>query len=403
MTTELPAGRTPPVERSRLSREIDLSDLRRWPVRTGQQAYDAADLLLLDTAAAWLDHRHPAEGTVVLNDQWGALTLPLVAADTPGTVRSAQDSASGEHAMLRNARALGLTAPEPEKIGSDLIQGAHLVLMPLPRSLETLADWAWMVAEHGADDLVLLAGGRDKHMTPAMNQVLGEFFSDVVPGRGRSKARVLTARAPRRDQTAPGPRCTEHTASDLGLKTPLVLCATGAVYGGAKIDPGTRFLLQVLPGSQVFDEASALAARVVDLGCGNGTISTVLARWDPALRLFATDQSTSACESTRLTAKANGVAAQVEVVRQNALEQHANDSEELILLNPPFHQGNAVDVSVAHHLMEDAGRVLAPGGRLFCVWNSYLPHRRVLERSVGPTEQLARNRKFTVTMSRKAH
>jgi 16S rRNA (guanine1207-N2)-methyltransferase len=35
------------------------------------------------------------------------------------------------------------------------------------------------------------------------------------------------------------------------------------------------------------------------------------------------------------------------------------------------------------------------------VWNSALQYRPVLERVVGPTRQVARDRKFTVTVSTK--
>ena len=47
----------------------------------------------------------------------------------------------------------------------------------------------------------------------------------------------------------------------------------------------------------------------------------------------------------------------------------------------------------------EAARVLATGGRLWCVWNSHLRHRPVLEAEVGPTRQVARDRTFTVTVS----
>ena len=46
------------------------------------------------------------------------------------------------------------------------------------------------------------------------------------------------------------------------------------------------------------------------------------------------------------------------------------------------------------------GRVLAPGGELWTVWNSHLRYRPDLERLVGPTRQIARDRTFTVTASR---
>ena len=44
-------------------------------------------------------------------------------------------------------------------------------------------------------------------------------------------------------------------------------------------------------------------------------------------------------------------------------------------------------------------RVLRPGGELWTVWNSHLGYRPQLERIVGPTRQIARGTKFTVTAS----
>jgi len=44
-------------------------------------------------------------------------------------------------------------------------------------------------------------------------------------------------------------------------------------------------------------------------------------------------------------------------------------------------------------------RVLRPGGELWTVWNSSLGYRPALQRLVGPTRQVARNAKFTVTVS----
>lgn len=58
-----------------------------------------------------------------------------------------------------------------------------------------------------------------------------------------------------------------------------------------------------------------------------------------------------------------------------------------------------MSTEIARGLFADAGRVLAPDGELWCVWNSHLRYRPILERVVGPTRQLARNRKFTVTAS----
>ena len=72
------------------------------------------------------------------------------------------------------------------------------------------------------------------------------------------------------------------------------------------------------------------------------------------------------------------------------------------MLNPPFHIGNTVHAGIALKLFADAGRVLAPGGELWAVWNSHLAYKPALNRLVGPTRQVARNPKFTVTVSTRA-
>ena len=49
------------------------------------------------------------------------------------------------------------------------------------------------------------AGGRVKHMTRAMNEVLGRFFEDVAAGLGSRKSHVLTAHRSRVAGDAPYP------------------------------------------------------------------------------------------------------------------------------------------------------------------------------------------------------
>ena len=72
------------------------------------------------------------------------------------------------------------------------------------------------------------------------------------------------------------------------------------------------------------------------------------------------------------------------------------------MLNPPFHVGASVHTGVAHKLFDAAARVLRPGGELWTVWNSHLQYRPALERTVGPTRQVTRDPKFTVTVSTRA-
>ncbi|HEY4614608.1 MAG TPA: methyltransferase [Citricoccus sp.] len=397
MTGPLPLDRTPPVTRSELTAGFPFEHLSRWPLpdSAGAQGYDAADLLLLDTVQAWLDAGHapdPQPPLVVLEDRHGALTLPLLAAGHP--VRVGQDALAAERSLEANRAGWGSPLPgslDRGPLGPALLDGARLVVLALPRALDALEQWAWLVAEHAADDVVLLAGGRDKHMTPRQNTVLGRYFASVVPGRGRSKSRVLTARGPRRGLPAPFPRTAVRRLPGLGAVT---LAAHGATFGGTAVDPGTGFLLEHL---------DAPGPRAVDVGCGNGTIALFLAlrarREGREATVVATDQSADACASTALTAELNGVAGAVQVRRDDALASFPDAGEDLLVLNPPFHDFHAVDARVALRLFDAAARVLRPGGTLWCVWNSHLRYRSELERRVGPTRQVARDRTYTVTVS----
>lgn len=363
------------------------AELRRWPDLEGADlpSSDAADRLLLDESAdarAGLGH---GELTVV-GDGYGALTLAS-ASDGARGIRVHQDALTGERALAANADRLALAGSfTSHPLDAGLLADARIVLLRLPRSLQALRDIAGAVAAHAAPDVVVYAGGRLKHMSVAMNDVLGEHFARVDVTHARQKSRVLVARGPH-DGADPLP----EAARVDGLE----IRAFGGAFAGAAIDIGTRLLLQHLPAPAAGDDAGA----VIDLACGTGVVAATLATRHPGLRIVACDQSAAAVASARATVAANGVADRVEVVRDDMLGTRTDASASFIALNPPFHIGATVTQSIAPRLFADASRVLRPGGELWTVWNSALQYRPVLERTVGPTRQVARTAKFTVTVS----
>ncbi|WP_426309366.1 class I SAM-dependent methyltransferase [Cellulosimicrobium sp. E-16] len=377
-------------------------------------AVDPADRLLLDLlldeAAPRLAGAGP-EAVAVVDDRYGALTLGaalLTAAatteDGPASgdgraarVRVHQDACTAEAALDANAAALGLTgAYARHGLGTGLLAGARVVLLRLPRSLAALRDVGEHVAREADPDVVLLAGGRVKHMTRAMNDVLGESFADVRASLARGKSRVLVASLPR---PAYGGFTYPVTTDlpDVGLR----VAAFGAAFAGAGLDLGTRFLLEQLGAAATDGSApgSTGPSDVVDLGCGTGLLATWAARRWPEARVVAADRSDAAVRSAALTARENGVGDRVRTVRDDAGTTLADVSTDVVLLNPPFHDGAALRTDAAHRMFATAGRVLRPGGELWCVWNSHLRYRPALERAVGPTTQVARGPRFTVTRS----
>lgn len=359
-----------------------LEALRRWPDLEGPglDASDAADRLILDESA---DARAAASdaGIVVIGDAYGALAL-TARADGARTVRVHQDPLTGERALAANAERLGLDGLVSLPLDAGLVAGAHVVLLRLPRSLDALRDIAGVIAASAAPDVRVYAGGRIKHMALAMNDVLGEFFGRVDVSHARQKSRVLIASGPH-DGHAP--------VAARRVVDGVTVCAFGGAFAGATIDIGTRFLLAHLPAPSA-DEA-------IDLACGTGVVAATLAMRHPGLRVYACDQSAVAVASARATAEANGVADHVEVVRDDMLAARPDASAGFVALNPPFHVGASVSDGIAPRLFADAARVLRSGGELWTVWNSSLGYRPALERLVGPTRQVARNAKFTITVS----
>ncbi|WP_232422946.1 class I SAM-dependent methyltransferase [Cellulosimicrobium cellulans] len=362
-------------------------------------AVDPADRLLLDEAAPLLAGVAPG-AVAVVDDRYGALTLGAAlltgAGPAGGRVRVHQDACTAEAALDANARAAGMTtAYDRHGLDAGLLAGARVVLLRLPRGLAALRDVAEHVAREAGPDVVLLGTARVKHMTRAMNDVLAESFGEVRASLARGKSRVLVASAPRPARPLTYPVVTDP--ADVGLR----VAAFGAAFAGAGLDLGTRFLLDRLgaddgptPGGQ-----GAAPRDVVDLGCGTGLLAAWAARRWPDARVVAADRSDAAVRSTALTARENGVADRVRTVRDDAGATLADASADVVLLNPPFHDGAAVRTDAAHRMFATAGRVLRPGGELWCVWNSHLRYRPALERAVGPTTQVARDPRFTVTRS----
>ncbi|MTE15364.1 class I SAM-dependent methyltransferase [Nocardia aurantiaca] len=366
-----------------------LRRLRRYPDVEAVNLYavDAADRLMLDVAADSLaaagDNR-----VAVIDDGYGGLTLGAIAAHDLHGVRVHQDLLTGELALANNARIVGLTDRfSTRELGAALLSDVRVVLWRLPRALSGLAETAEAIARYAAPEVEVFAGGRDKYLTPAMNEVLAEYFGSVRASRGRQKSRVLLAADPKTLGEHRFP--VRNRLDDRDLE----VVAHGAAFSGPRLDIGTRFLLDHLK------RMKPDARDAIDLGCGTGILAVALAKARPGIKVTATDQSAAAVASTRATAAANGVADRVTVLRDDAMSSAPDNSADLVLCNPPFHVGAAVHTGSAIKMFQQTGRVLRPGGELWTVYNTHLNYRGVMERMVGKTDVMGRNRKFTVTRS----
>jgi len=228
-------------------------------------------------------------GLVVIGDNFGAITLGAIAELGFTSVRVHQDARSGELALANNADLTSVKEFTHHDLTPDLVSDARIVALRLPRSLDQLDQWSALIAAHAADDVLVFAGGRIKHMTLGMNDVMKQYFTSVVASLAVQKSRVLRARGPITETGVEGlaawPKSKRYDMIDM------TICAHGGVFSGINLDIGTRELLNVL------EQTPASASSIVDFGCGTGVLAVAIARLRPKATVVASDQSAAACRS----------------------------------------------------------------------------------------------------------
>ncbi|MGO3278371.1 MAG: class I SAM-dependent methyltransferase [Brevibacterium aurantiacum] len=298
---------------------------------------------------------------------------------------------------------LAVFAPEAQEVWA---------IVNAPKATQALAETIAAVQAHVTTIIVI---GRSDSMSRAVNKELARGFArvDVSPGVG--KHRMIIGSRPLSSPSLPSfPR---HSRIDHPATGPLQVRAHGACFSGVKSDEGSAALLTALAadtqaaetrtaGVQTAEAGPGSPNSVLDLGCGNGWLLAAAMQVTAADKGAGVDVSKAAVASTRETAEANGL--DVETILADATDVQAltgadssvrTGGQDLILLNPPFHQGTTIETDTAAGLMRTAAELLAPEGRIFTVYNSHLHYRETLERVIGPSEQVARSSKFTVVRS----
>ncbi len=109
-------------------------------------------------------------------------------------------------------------------------------------------------------------------------------------------------------------------------------------------------------------------ARVLDFCCGSGSIGAALACRTPSLRLHLLDADAVAVHAAR-----RNVAARAHVVSDGWASLPPKPRFDLIVSNPPVHNGLQVDFRVLRALVDGAAARLRKGGRLWLVCQEYVP------------------------------
>jgi 16S rRNA (guanine1207-N2)-methyltransferase len=158
-----------------------------------------------------------------------------------------------------------------------------------------------------------------------------------------------------------------------GIETALV--GKPGVFAWSQLDRGTACLVDAMEIGP--------ADRVLDLGCGTGLAGVAAARRAPEGKVVLVDADLRAVRSARRTIEANGLDNGEVLLSDGASQVFERAPFDIVITNPPFHQGREVDYQVAHQFVRDSRAVLRPGGRLYLVSNRFISYAELIREAFG--------------------
>ncbi|QSX35411.1 methyltransferase [Shewanella avicenniae] len=363
--------------------------LNRYPATANDnlQAWDAADEHLLQH----IDEQAAHQPILIVNDSFGALLCSIK-----------QQFADCQISWLSDAKTSVLGCQQ--NLANNQLSDAHiewltpaqtpamtpaLVLLKLPKNLNYFIEQLRQLSQWLAPATQLLIGAKAKNINQALLNTIESHFGSASASLAWKKTRVISAvfdgkrRAPLADQ---------RWQTDTGIK----LIGLANVFAATKLDIGARLMLDNYPQGQF--------NQVVDLGCGNGVLGMQAALSYPDAQIHFVDDSFEAVQSAQMGWQANRLdEARGQFHWDDCLSHLPAEIEvDLVLCNPPFHQGEAITDHIAWQMFMDAKKRLAVGGMLQVVGNRHLGYHVKLKRLFGNCQTAASNNKFVILRSVKA-
>ncbi len=359
---------------------------------------DPATLLLAEALDV-----SPADTVVILNCGTGAVGVVAARLASAGWVYLATPSLLDAQAAQRAIDATGLPNASVAHRGrgeSVVAKGtADLVAAVVPKGRAAINQLIYQAAcalkPGGA---FYLAGANDAGIQPALARVR-DVFGKVAVLQYRKGARVGRAIRAENHLVLPEEMRTDVYPAGAFYRygidldgVPLEVRSRPGVFSWDRLDPGTSLLFDALPPN--------LGSRVLDLGCGTGILGVALARRSPSSRVVLIDEDADAVASARATAAANG-ATNCEVLAGVGVASVEEARFDAVVANPPFHLGSTTNELVGAAFVDDAGRVLKPGGRLYVVANGFLGYERNVERVFGSVTLVRSNERYKVLLGQR--
>jgi 16S rRNA G1207 methylase RsmC len=362
--------------------------LDRYPagqVNRSLFAWDSADELLI----SYLNEQElatPLRPILIFNDSFGALAANL----THCQVTSVSDSFISEQGLRHNFEANGLPLENITQINSlsQLPSNVSVVIYKIPKNKSLLAEQLIAIKKQCNNDLIFIAADKAKDIHSSTLKQFEKYLGTTTTSLAVKKSRLVFCQLDNNnviDSQSPVIWPLENTE--------FTVSNHAGVYSREKLDIGARYFMKNLP--KVNEES-----KVIDLGCGNGVIGLIVLAAQPKAQVSFVDESHMALASAKTNIEKNlpEQLNQCEFLLNDCLTDVEENSVDLILCNPPFHQQKATTDHIAWQMFRDSHRALKKGGELRIIGNRQLGYHIKLKRLFGNEKLIASNDKF-VTLS----
>ncbi len=157
------------------------------------------------------------------------------------------------------------------------------------------------------------------------------------------------------------------------------------------------------PASIMLAEAMQIpaGASVLDLGCGGGGLAILAAKLGAA-RLYLVDSNDYAVSRARFNLSRNGIAeAQLHWGDGANQPLPKGGGFDVVLTNPPFHQGHEQTTATGLRFIATAARLLKPEGSLYLVASRFIKYEPTMRQHLASVSEVAGDGKFKVLLGRK--
>ena len=339
-----------------------------------------------DEELALADHMEPSEDDKMLITQSGYGFLGAVFGDmTPEAETVLADTSSRAHQLSKmNMKENDITSTSCEKLGFyteiersfDNIIYAPQNYQPVDLVKNRIENLIHLLNYDGS----LYIAGRKKTGFKRYRKHLEEMKGDMKKIAQEGAVKIYMFKKNGQITVEKTEIEKEHLVEIDGENLEFMSCE--GLFSAGKLDSGTELLLK---NTDISDDR-----KVLDLACGYGTVAAYTAS-KADIDLYLSDDNGLACHYAEQNLENNGIK-EYELRHSDCLEGFKHESFDLILSNPPTHQGKGV----TDEMFSSAHGSLNRGGSLVIVYNSNMRFEDSLKELFSSTEVLEEQDGFKV-------